>query len=290
MGPRRGPTKSICIWGKTMSAIVKDDRIVLRQSWLNDLAMCPERARQNMLGLSKSTESTNTMIGNAVHSGIEYCLQSVIDNGTPETLPDTIEAGRKHWQDRRAEIVRWNHKEDKANQIIENNLTVWWNQVRPELRPLAVEYSFELPLVPDQSPQIWLKGTIDLIQESPLPITDWKNPGRKPNDAWEKKRWAVQAAAYTWAVASLTDEGLGEALLFEFVQMVNGEVYRTVVDYGPAEWASLVALARSAGTLIAADLPVWPLQMTGWHCSPKWCGAWSTCRGRHAGPDPWNQL
>ena len=58
--------------------------------------------------------------------------------------------------------------------------------------------------------------------------------------------------------------------------------------YAPA--TSLVALARSAGTLISADLPVWPLNMTGWHCAPKWCGAWATCRGRFAGPDPWNQL
>lgn len=267
-----------------------EDRIVLRQSWLNELGMCPERARQNREGLSKSTESSNTMIGTAVHAGIEYCLQTVIDTGTPETLDDTVGFATQHWFDNESKIVRWNHKTDKALDIIRNNATAWWNEVREELRPVAVEYEFELPLVVDHSPQIWLKGTIDLIQEFPLPITDWKNPGRKPNDAWEKKRWSVQAAAYTWAVASMADQGFGEALLFEFVYLVNGEVHRTLVDYGPAEWASLVALARSAGTLIAADLPVWPLQMTGWHCSPKWCASWSTCRGRYAGPDPWNQL
>jgi len=153
-----------------------------------------------------------------------------------------------------------------------------------------VEWTFELPLVVDHKPEIWLRGTIDCIQEYPQPIIDWKNPGRKPSAEWEKKRWSVQAAAYTWAVATQADNGLSEPLGFQFVHLVKGTVHSTLVDFGPAEWASLVALARSAGTLIAADLPVWPLNMTGWHCSPKWCGAWASCRGRFAGPDPWNQL
>ena len=91
-------------------------------------------------------------------------------------------------------------------------------------------------------------------------------------------------------VGPVTSGMAAENTGFEFVHLVKGEVHRTVTDYGPVEWASLVALARSAGTLIAADLPVWPLRMEGWHCSPKWCGAWSSCRGRFAGPDPWNQL
>ena len=267
-----------------------EDRIVLRQSWLNELSMCPERARQDREGLSKATDSTNTMIGNAVHAGIEHCLKLQINTGKSESLSTTVDFATQYWADNESDIVRWNHKPEKALSIIRNNATAWWHEVRPDLRPVAVEYEFELPLVVDHSPQIWLKGTIDLIQEFPLPITDWKNPGRKPTDAWEKKRWSVQAAAYTWAVASMGDQGFGEALMFEFVYLVNGDVYRTTVDYGPAEWASLVALARSAGTLIAADIPVWPLNMAGWHCAPKWCAAWNTCRGRYAGPDPWNQL
>ena len=51
-----------------------EDRIILRQSWLGDLAMCPERARQTMLGISENTDSTSTVLGSAVHYGIEQCL------------------------------------------------------------------------------------------------------------------------------------------------------------------------------------------------------------------------
>ena len=268
---------------------LEDDRIILRQSWLGSLAMCPERARQDMLGISKSTESTSTMVGSAVHHGIEMCLQSFIDTGEHTSRDQTIADSLSYWNDNGHEIVRWNHKnEEECLEIIELNSAVWWDEVRSDLFPRSVEHKFEIPLVVDHKPEIWLHGTIDLLQHHPAPIVDWKNPGRKPHDDWEKKRWSVQAAAYTFAVASMIDGGINEPM--QFVHLVKGKVYKNLVECGPADWASLVALARSAGTLITADLPVWPLQMSGWHCSPKWCGAWSTCRGRFAGPDPFKQL
>ena len=273
-----------------MAPTAPDDRIVLRQSWLGTLAMCPERARQDWYGISESTESSNTAIGTAVHYGIEQCLLESMQTGDPLSETDTVAASMEEWRRKQSEIVRWNHKVPDAENIIQKNTVAWWNEVRPTVKPTAVEWDFELPLVVDHNPQIWLRGTIDCIQEYPNPIIDWKNPGRKPSDDWEKRRWSVQAAAYTWAVASHAESGLTEPLGFEFVYLVKGAVHRTLVDVGPSEWASLVALARSAGTLLAADLPVWPLNMTGWHCAPKWCGSWSTCRGRFAGPDPWNQL
>ena len=271
------------------------DRITLRQSWLGQLAMCPERARQDLMGISESTESSNTAIGTAVHYGIEQCLLDQMQTGDPLPLHDTQEMAMGEWMRKEPEVVRWNHKRHEATEIILANTEAWWNEVRPGLHPTAVEYEFDLPIAPESEthPEIWLKGTIDCVQEPGMPTIDWKNPGRKPSAEWEKKRWSVQAAAYTWALAS---EGQPPAFTpseprqFEFVHLVKGTVHRTLVDVGPAEWASLVMLARSAGTLIAANLPVWPLTMSGWHCSPKWCGAWATCRGAVAGPDPWNQL
>ena len=271
------------------------DRITLRQSWLGQLAMCPERARQDLMGISESTESSNTAIGTAVHYGIEQCLLDQMQTGDPLPLHDTQEMAMGEWMRKEPEVVRWNHKRNEATEIILANTEAWWNEVRPGLHPTAVEYEFDLPIAPktETHPEIWLKGTIDCVQEPGLPTIDWKNPGRKPSAEWEKKRWSVQAAAYTWALAS---EGQPPAFTpseprqFEFVHLVKGTVHRTLVDVGPAEWQSLIALAMSAGTLIAANLPVWPLTMSGWHCSPKWCGAWATCRGAVAGPDPWNQL
>ena len=277
--------------GMQKAVWLEDDKIILRQSWLGSLAMCPERARQDMLGISQSTESTSTMIGSAVHHGIEMCLQSYIDTGEHTNRDGMIAESLGYWQNNAHEIMRWNHKnEEECVEIIELNSAVWWDEVRLGIDPKAVEYKFDIPLVVDHKPEIWLRGSIDCVQHHPAPIVDWKNPGRKPSDDWEKKRWSVQAAAYTFAVASMADGGINEPMEFEFVHLVKGKVHKNLVECGPADWAGLVALARSAGTLITADLPVWPLQMSGWHCSPKWCGAWSTCRGRFAGPDPFKQL
>jgi len=265
--------------------IVSDGRIMLRQSWLGQLAMCPERARQDMVGLSERTETSNTMIGTAVHYGIEQCLNEMMMAGEPLNELDSVNSSMGYWDEHSHEIDNWNHTRENAEQIIEANTRVWWNEVMPDMRPIAVEEQFEVPLTTLESgTEVWLTGTIDCVQEFPYAITDWKNPGGKPRDEWLMKRWSVQAAAYTYAVNELYK--FGEPLPFEFVHLVKGKVHRTTVNFGPAEWESLVALARSAGTLIEANLSTWPLNMAGWWCSPKWCGAWKTCRGQYAGQDP----
>jgi len=265
--------------------IKEDGRIMLRQSWLGQLAMCPERARQDMVGLSERTETSNTMIGTAVHYGIEQCLNEMMMAGEPLNELDSVNSSMGYWNEHSHEIDNWNHTRENAEQIIEANTKVWWNEVMPDMRPIAVEEQFEVPLTTLESgTEVWLTGTIDCVQEFPYAITDWKNPGGKPRDEWLMKRWSVQAAAYTYAVNELYK--FGEPLPFEFVHLVKGKVHRTTVNFGPAEWESLVALARSAGTLIEANLSTWPLNMAGWWCSPKWCGAWKTCRGQYAGQDP----
>ena len=118
-----------------------NDRIVLRQSWLGELAMCPERARQSMLGISQDTQSTSTMLGTAVHYGIEQCLIEVMETGKPLTRAKTLTTATKFWDDHRDEIVRWNHKEDEPVEIIKANIGVWWDEVRQNVRPTAVEWT-----------------------------------------------------------------------------------------------------------------------------------------------------
>ena len=95
-----------------------EDRIILRQSWLGQLALCPERARQDMLGISESTESTSTAIGTAVHYGIEQCLIEMMETGDPLSKSETISASLEEWVRKETEIVRWNHKTDECVKII----------------------------------------------------------------------------------------------------------------------------------------------------------------------------
>ena len=106
--------------------ITDDGRILLRQSWLGSLAMCPERARQDMLGIAENTESTSTMIGTSVHYGIEQCLNEVMMTGEPLSQADTVQASMQWWNDSHDEIVRWNHDKSECEDIIQKNTNVWW--------------------------------------------------------------------------------------------------------------------------------------------------------------------
>ena len=50
------------------------NRIYVRQSWLGDALMCPERARLGSLHPELRRENDSAMMGTAVHVGIEAVL------------------------------------------------------------------------------------------------------------------------------------------------------------------------------------------------------------------------
>ena len=101
---------------------VTEDRIVLRQSWLGTLSKCPEQARQIWEGVAVETDSSYTMLGTAVHSGIEQCLSAYIDTGTHLGRDTTIDAATAHWKDHEGDIVRWHHKPEAALDVIQKNI------------------------------------------------------------------------------------------------------------------------------------------------------------------------
>ena len=48
--------------------------VYVRQSWLNDMVICPERARLGIVRPDFRTGSDATIIGTAIHAGIESVL------------------------------------------------------------------------------------------------------------------------------------------------------------------------------------------------------------------------
>ena len=53
-------------------------KIYIRQSWLGDALMCPERARLIALHPETRKENDSAMMGTAVHAGIEAVLRGEI--------------------------------------------------------------------------------------------------------------------------------------------------------------------------------------------------------------------
>ena len=52
----------------------ENKRVLVRQSWLKDMLLCPERARLSVIKPEFRTQNDSAAIGTAVHSGIESLL------------------------------------------------------------------------------------------------------------------------------------------------------------------------------------------------------------------------
>jgi hypothetical protein len=70
-----------------MMRVDKLNKVVyVRQSWLGDMAICPERARLGVVRPEFRSGSDATIIGTAIHTGIEAVL-----NGTTSEFADMLE-------------------------------------------------------------------------------------------------------------------------------------------------------------------------------------------------------
>jgi hypothetical protein len=52
----------------------ENKRVFVRQSWLKDMLLCPERSRLSVLQPEFRTQNDSAAIGTAVHAGIEAVL------------------------------------------------------------------------------------------------------------------------------------------------------------------------------------------------------------------------
>lgn len=262
-------------------------RYRMRQSWLKTLGMCGERSRLEWVGEMPREESDGTIGGTAVHAGIEDSLRVIIDGGDPPPVQFGLDAYDRAFDLELANAeehgvpVRW-HKgqETTTRRKYARCFEVWHEKVLPRLDPIAVEIDFG-PLVfhEDDRRVIEINGQIDYLDRRGL--MDWKTSGRA-YEAWEKRRFDLQSTLYGFAAQALDLIPPGP---FEFTFGVlipraqSAVVQKVVVERDESHFAWLRLQALAACELIDAELPVWPLNDDGWHCSPKWCGNWSKCKG-----------
>jgi PD-(D/E)XK nuclease superfamily protein len=247
-------------------------------SWLTNFATCPEQARQRYLKLTPFTANDYTALGNGMHRAFEVSLQARID-GREITQEEACAAALAKFEEIAAEpgfeYKKWTH--DSAITQMYQHIETFWAEIMPIAQPLAVEKEFNLPLLNDTFRSINLRGFIDCV-DAELGVIDWKSAG-SPYKQWEKERYEKQPTVYAWA--ENTDA-------MRYVVFVHGKAPQTFVvprNDGHIEWLKRQALA--AARLIEANISVWPMVDSGWHCSPKWCNAWATCRGQFLGDQPW---
>jgi len=252
--------------------------IKLRQSWINNFLRCPEQARQERLGLVKQKETSDLLRGNAVHHAIEQAGLEQLHSQTTVGLDVLWDMVDDYIATESSIVEVWRHPYEKIVDVARLNVQAWHDQVWPSLTPRAVERTFTREIGTREDVTLILTGTADWEDESGE-IWDWKNPSRF-YEPWEKKRWDIQSHAYCWALDS--DK-------FNLAVFANGEYQHIPIERTQEHIDAFIEMCWSIVPLITADIEPWPMNWTGWHCSPKWCPVWQAggCRGKHLGTNPW---
>lgn len=272
---------------------------VLSQSQLKQIDVCPERGRLTLLGEMPRYSTDSTALGHAVHEAIEACLTDVIDGFGPWALRDMIDVAIMSFEEEMADPTsRW--VKVKTSPTIHAQLgrclTTWYELVLPTLDPFAVEVNFgPLTIHEDESRVIQVLGQIDYV-DAQTGLADWKTTGREWIE-WEHKRWDVQPTLYTAAFYAYWGDPLAKLPPpisddFEFpapwtwhVLNVDGSYQRIETTRSFADWDWLTDRCLVVAKQLEGQLEHWPLNDTSALCSPKYCGAWDTCKGAHFGPN-----
>lgn len=257
----------------------------LRQSWLKEAMLCPERARRDHVGDMPRIETDAACIGTAVHYAIEHVLTAARDEDEVLTFDQMLVVALNHWANLvdQPEFAWVKYNPRSAEKFLTTCADAWYSEVLDSIldEQYQLEVGFCVPFYHDDQRVIELSGTIDYL--TPDIVRDWKTSGRGEYEEWEYRRWAIQPTIYTYAAdrtGCLMETGEG-FVPFEYVVLGTHGAQRVLVERGPEHWSWLVAQCLPLVELIEMELRRWPVVDSHALCSAKWCPAWDTCKGSH---------
>lgn len=271
--------------------IAEDNKIWVRQSWLNDVMICPERARLSVAMPDWRIGSDATHIGTSVHRGIEAMLGGA-------SVTDAIGVACAELavlvKTEKFKFTSTNGVPEMTEYVVKL-MNTFNDDILPHVKLGGkVEHNFGVPLFtidnsdtsapfeaqkPDT--EVWLGGTIDYIDPDGV-VWDWKTAGRKYSQG-EKQRQSIQATAYAYAVVEMgyvTDYpvrfnyGVVTRTSKSVGQIVPVVRTKAHVDWFKHQVESVVRPSMAVGL----DSP-WMANDQHGLCSEKWCPYWSICKG-----------
>jgi hypothetical protein len=267
-------------------------KVFIRQSWLNDALMCPERARLVELHPESRRENDSAVLGTAVHKGIEGVLREDIQpNQAGEFAKGWFHGFRGELQERGTDINITNVDPDRWLEYIDSMSAAWVRDIYPSL-PLGglVEHKFCQPMAiveglhDDESSDwaLYFEGTIDYIHAEG--IWDWKTAGRKYYEA-EKQSRDIQSAVYAGAMAYA--EMLEHPTAFTFGVMIRsgnstGQTVTVTRTQAHTSWVMAQAAGLVNSLMLLRDTnpeASWVRNDQHHLCSERWCPVWSKCKG-----------
>ena len=270
--------------------------VFVRQSWINEAIMCPERGRYGIIDPDASLPNELTVLGTAVHAGIAADLTAKLESPAGGGLPvdDVIAIAYQAWADEAALPMKWVGKAN-AHQIhafIPELTRMYYKGLRHHVidEVVAVEMPFSvhldtftltMPNGENREVRIHGKGTIDYVGNGVVKAWDWKTAGQ-PYKAWEKQRQAAQPSMYSAAVVAM---GLAEwPVRFNYGVLVRDKSHQIVPILrtpGHVKWMLDEIRPFIRMQMFMGLEESWPKNDTGYLCSERWCSWYQNgCKGR----------
>jgi hypothetical protein len=266
------------------------NRVYVRQSWLNDALMCPERSRLLSAFPEMRRENDSAMMGTAVHKGIEAVLTGEVSglNDMCYVALDWFTSKERELVEAGSGVFVTNTDPAKWHDHIQAMCGAWLQDIYPFLELGGiVEYKFCVPVASCDGPDgfsytLYFEGTSDYVTGSG--IWDWKTAARKYSEA-EKQSRDIQSSVYT--AAMVYGGMLDFPVQFRFGVMLrnassSGLVYTVVRNERHAQWiVSQAASVVNSFLLYNKVLPDGSWARNDQHhlCSERWCPVWSKCKG-----------
>lgn len=257
----------------------------VRQSWLNDAMLCPERARLGVLKPEWRSGSDATILGTAVHTAIEHVLRGACDiSDMKDAFADGLEEAIQKEPNFKFNSMNSTHDMENFGMVMCDSFA---RDILPYVQPGGeVEKTFATHLntvtTPDgRTVRIMLAGTMDYIQPDGT-VWDWKTSARKYSQG-EKQRQSIQASVYCYAVVN-NGWASGYPARFNYGVMTRttnsvGQIVPVVRTESHARWLqSQVTNVVLSGLAVGMENP-WFANDQNNLCSSKWCNFWSICKG-----------
>jgi hypothetical protein len=272
--------------------IDNDNMIVwVRQSWLNTLTICPERARYNITLPSWSRGSDATAIGTGMHTAIENYL-----NGQYTEFDDFNACAQEAVQEELAKpnVTRGGVDNDKIPSLVESMGHAFYDDIAPHVTMGGVtEHNFNIVSDWTVGPyRLGFSGTMDYVAPDGV-IWDWKTAARSYY-ANEKQKQSIQASVYAYASGiefpDIVSNGLSSLIQFKYGVMVRqekprGQVVSVTRSAGQIEWMFHQVTASVSAVLQRGTESAWIRNDQHNLCSAKWCDYWSICKGAYISQD-----
>ena len=271
------------VYSNRMRLDTETNRIYVRQSWLKDMMLCPERSRYSVTSPKFRVTSDSAAIGTAVHAGIETILTTEV----------SVAEATKNALSKFAELRTIGIKETNVTPSeYENHIIRLVKAFSTDILPSVMlggqaELQFAVNTHALVGPyELWFEGTMDYVSSDGA--WDWKTSARKYSEN-EKQTQDIQSTIYNYAATEL---GLIEPdTTFRFGVMIrnasaSGQIVH--IHRNASHSSFVITQAQSAVNYVLnmtnnneSYKEKWLINDQHFLCSERWCPWWSLCKGAH---------